>query len=44
MYVCASSVLWVRFILKITESEDAADGVGQRCLLKKRLLIFALEP
>lgn len=33
MYVCAGGAHWVRFILKVTESKDIADGVGGHCLL-----------
>ena len=44
MYVYVSSVHGVSFFLKVTESEDVADGVQEHCLLQNWLPVFALEP
>lgn len=32
------------FFLKVTESEDVADGVQEHCLLQKQLPVLAFEP
>lgn len=44
MYVYARSVHGVRVFLKVTESEDVADGVQEHRLLQNQLPVFAFEP
>lgn len=48
VFVCACMYTRAVFtelgFLKVTESEDVADGVQEHCLLQNQLPVFAFEP